>query len=83
MRDDRYYDRDSGIQNMGAYRGHLKGATRLGMMILANARCPRRNSWKTLGPCGNVSPATNPIAGRKSGVVPNTPARIVEDKDNG
>jgi len=39
-------DPDSGIQNMGTYRGHLKGATRLGMMMLANVRAGGLEHWK-------------------------------------
>jgi 4-hydroxy-3-polyprenylbenzoate decarboxylase len=39
-------DPDSGIQNMGTYRGHLKGATRLGMMMLANVRAGGLDHWK-------------------------------------
>lgn len=39
-------DPESGIQNMGTYRGHLKGATRLGMMMLANVRAGGLEHWK-------------------------------------
>src|SRR5258705_11515506 len=39
-------DPDTGIQNMGTYRGHLKGATRLGMMMLANVRAGGLDHWK-------------------------------------
>jgi UbiD family decarboxylase len=39
-------DPDSGIQNMGTYRGHLKSATRLGMMMLANVRAGGLEHWK-------------------------------------
>ena len=38
-------DPDSGIQNIGTYRGHLKAPTRLGMMTLANLRAGGYEHW--------------------------------------
>jgi 4-hydroxy-3-polyprenylbenzoate decarboxylase len=37
---------DSGIQNIGTYRGQLKGATRLGMMTLVNLRSGGYDHWR-------------------------------------
>ncbi len=39
-------DPDTGVQNMGTYRGHLKSPTRLGMMMLANLRAGGLEHWK-------------------------------------
>src|SRR5690242_20018231 len=37
---------DSGIQNIGTYRGQLKSATRLGMMTLVNLRSGGWDHWR-------------------------------------
>src|SRR5262249_61084440 len=37
---------ESGIQNIGTYRGQLKSATRLGMMTLVNLRSGGYDHWK-------------------------------------
>lgn len=39
-------DPDTGVQNMGTYRGHLKSPQRLGMMMLANLRAGGLEHWK-------------------------------------
>jgi UbiD family decarboxylase len=39
-------DPDTGVQNMGTYRGHLKSSNRLGMMMLANLRAGGLEHWK-------------------------------------
>ncbi|HEY4316301.1 MAG TPA: UbiD family decarboxylase [Herbaspirillum sp.] len=39
-------DPETGVQNMGTYRGHLKSPTRLGMMMLANLRAGGLEHWK-------------------------------------
>jgi UbiD family decarboxylase len=39
-------DPDSGVQNIGTYRGQLKSATRLGMMMLLNMRSGGIEHWK-------------------------------------
>jgi UbiD family decarboxylase len=39
-------DPETGVANMGTYRGHLKSATRLGMMTLANVRAGGFEHWK-------------------------------------
>jgi len=39
-------DPDTGIQNLGTYRGHLKSATRLGMMMLVNLRAGGSVHWQ-------------------------------------
>jgi len=39
-------DPDTGVQNMGTYRGHLKSPTRLGMMMLSNLRAGGLEHWK-------------------------------------
>jgi UbiD family decarboxylase len=39
-------DPDTGVQNMGTYRGHLKSPNRLGMMMLANLRAGGLEHWK-------------------------------------
>jgi UbiD family decarboxylase len=38
-------DPDTGVQNMGTYRGHLKSPDRLGMMMLANLRAGGLEHW--------------------------------------
>ena len=39
-------DPDTGVQNMGTYRGQLKSPTRLGMMIMASLRSGGMEHWK-------------------------------------
>ncbi|RXZ30954.1 UbiD family decarboxylase [Oxalobacteraceae bacterium CAVE-383] len=39
-------DPETGVQNMGTYRGHLKSPDRLGMMMLANLRAGGLEHWK-------------------------------------
>jgi UbiD family decarboxylase len=39
-------DPDTGVQNIGTYRGHLKAPTRLGMMTLANTRAGGFTHWQ-------------------------------------
>jgi 4-hydroxy-3-polyprenylbenzoate decarboxylase len=39
-------DPDTGIQNIGTYRGQLKSATRLGMMTLVNLRSGGWDHWR-------------------------------------
>jgi UbiD family decarboxylase len=39
-------DPDTGVQNIGTYRGHLKAPTRLGMMTLANLRAGGFTHWQ-------------------------------------
>jgi 4-hydroxy-3-polyprenylbenzoate decarboxylase len=39
-------DPETGVQNMGTYRGHLKAPTRLGMMTLVNFRAGGFEHWK-------------------------------------
>src|SRR6516165_6851905 len=39
-------DPDSGIQNIGTYRGHLKAPTRLGMMTLTSLRAGGYEHWR-------------------------------------
>jgi len=39
-------DPETGVQNMGTYRGHLKSPQRLGMMMLANLRAGGLEHWK-------------------------------------
>ena len=39
-------DPDTGIQNMGTYRGQLKSGTRLGMMMLVNLRAGGSVHWQ-------------------------------------
>jgi UbiD family decarboxylase len=39
-------DPETGVQNMGTYRGHLKSSNRLGMMMLANLRAGGLEHWK-------------------------------------
>lgn len=39
-------DPETGVQNMGTYRGHLKSPTRLGMMMLANLRAGGLEHWR-------------------------------------
>mgnify|MGYP001187655807 FL=1 len=39
-------DPDTGVQNMGTYRGHLKSSDRLGMMMLVNMRAGGIEHWR-------------------------------------
>jgi UbiD family decarboxylase len=39
-------DPETGVQNMGTYRGHLKSPNRIGMMMLANLRAGGLEHWK-------------------------------------
>jgi UbiD family decarboxylase len=50
-------DPDSGIQNLGTYRGMLKAPTRLGMMMLANIRAGGLEHWRKYRARGEAMPA--------------------------
>jgi UbiD family decarboxylase len=39
-------DPDTGVQNVGTYRGHLKSSSRLGMMMLTSLRAGGLEHWK-------------------------------------
>jgi UbiD family decarboxylase len=49
-------DPETGVQNMGTYRGHLKSANRLGMMMLANLRAGGLEHWKKYRERGEPMP---------------------------
>ncbi len=49
-------DPDSGIQNIGTYRGQLKSSTRLGMMTLATSRAGGFEHWKKFQARGEKMP---------------------------
>ena len=49
-------DPDTGIQNMGTYRGQIKSPTRLGMMMLANLRAGGLEHWKKYKARGEKMP---------------------------
>jgi UbiD family decarboxylase len=49
-------DPDTGVQNMGTYRGHLKAPTRLGMMMLANIRAGGLEHWRKYRARGEPMP---------------------------
>src|ERR1700712_150404 len=49
-------DPDTGVQNMGTYRGHLKSATRLGMMMLVNLRAGGLDHWRKYAAKGEKMP---------------------------
>ena len=49
-------DPETGIQNMGTYRGHLKSSGRLGMMILANLNSGGLQHWRKYGAKGERTP---------------------------
>jgi UbiD family decarboxylase len=49
-------DPETGVQNMGTYRGHLKSPTRLGMMMLANLRAGGLEHWKKYKALGQRMP---------------------------
>lgn len=49
-------DPDTGVQNMGTYRGHLKSPTRLGMMMLVNLRAGGLEHWKKYQARGEKMP---------------------------
>ncbi len=47
---------ETGVQNMGTYRGHLKAPTRLGMMTLVNFRSGGYEHWKRHQAAGKKMP---------------------------
>jgi 4-hydroxy-3-polyprenylbenzoate decarboxylase len=49
-------DPDTGVQNMGTYRGQIKSPTRLGMMMLANLRAGGLEHWKKYKARGEKMP---------------------------
>ena len=49
-------DPETGVQNMGTYRGHLKSATRLGMMMLVNLRAGGLEHWRKCSATGTRMP---------------------------
>jgi len=49
-------DPETGVQNMGTYRGHLKSATRLGMMMLVNLRAGGLDHWRKFAKSGTRMP---------------------------
>jgi 4-hydroxy-3-polyprenylbenzoate decarboxylase len=49
-------DPETGVQNMGTYRGHLKSATRLGMMMLVNLRAGGLDHWRKYAAKGEKMP---------------------------
>ena len=49
-------DPETGVQNMGTYRGHLKSPTRLGMMMLVNLRAGGLDHWRKYAARGEPMP---------------------------
>jgi UbiD family decarboxylase len=49
-------DPDTGVHNMGTYRGQLKSATRLGMMMLVNLRAGGLDHWRKFSATGTRMP---------------------------
>ena len=49
-------DPETGVQNMGTYRGQLKAPTRLGMMMLANIRAGGLEHWRKYRALGQRMP---------------------------
>lgn len=49
-------DPETGVQNMGTYRGHLKGPDRLGMMMLVNMRAGGYEHWRKYQARGEKMP---------------------------
>lgn len=49
-------DPDTGVQNMGTYRGHLKSPTRLGMMMFTGMRQGGSEHWKKYHARGEKMP---------------------------
>jgi UbiD family decarboxylase len=49
-------DPDTGVQNMGTYRGHLKSPTRLGMMMFTGMRQGGYEHWKKYHARGEKMP---------------------------
>jgi 4-hydroxy-3-polyprenylbenzoate decarboxylase len=49
-------DPDTGTQNIGTYRGHLKAPTRLGMMTLSNLRAGGYEHWRKHNDNGRKMP---------------------------
>ena len=49
-------DPETGVQNMGTYRGHLKSSDRLGCMMLANLRAGGLEHWKKYKALGQRMP---------------------------
>ena len=56
-------DPETGVQNMGTYRGHLKTSDRLGMMMLANMRAGGLDHWRGYGARGEAAPIAIVIGG--------------------
>ena len=49
-------DPETGVQNVGTYRGHLKSPTRLGIMMLVNMRAGGLEHWKKYQARGEKMP---------------------------
>jgi UbiD family decarboxylase len=49
-------DPETGVQNLGTYRGHLKSSNRLGMMMLASLRAGGLEHWKKYKALGKPMP---------------------------
>lgn len=49
-------DPETGVQNMGTYRGHLKASDRLGMMMLVNMRAGGIDHWRKYSAKGEPMP---------------------------
>jgi UbiD family decarboxylase len=49
-------DPETGVHNMGTYRGQLKSATRLGMMMLVNLRAGGLDHWRKFSAKGTRMP---------------------------
>src|SRR5262249_57629491 len=47
---------ETGVQNIGTYRGHLKAPTRLGMMTLVNFRSGGYEHWRRHQAAGRKMP---------------------------
>ena len=56
-------DPDTGVQNMGTYRGHLKSPNRVGMMMLVNLRAGGYEHWKKYQQRGERMPIAIMLGG--------------------
>jgi 4-hydroxy-3-polyprenylbenzoate decarboxylase len=73
-------DPDTGIQNIGTYRAHLKAPTRLGMMTLANLRAGGFTHWQKYRDRGERMPVAI-VVGCPPVVAYQGPQRLPHDVD--
>jgi UbiD family decarboxylase len=73
-------DPDSGVQNIGTYRGQLKSPTRLGMMTLVNLRAGGYEHWRKHNARGEEMPVAI-VIGAPPVVAFQGPQKLPLDRD--